>query len=646
MCGIAGILSAAPSLELGSQLRRMCDVQAHRGPDGAGYYLARDDGRHRIAEHPLEGVAPGGDAPIVALGQRRLAIIDVAGGFQPMADHGERAWITYNGEVYNFRELAAELAARGHRFRTRCDTEVVLAAYLEWGESFVERLVGMFALAIWDPRKRVLVLARDALGIKPLHWAEVGGRLVFASELKGILAAGGVDRALDLGALERYLDHDYIPAPLTIFRAVRKLEAGTLLTVSWESGQITVGAPRRYWNLVPSSDPSPSDSDWIEGVRERVERSVRAQLVSDVPVGAFLSGGIDSSVVVSSMASAAAGSVRTFSIGFREEAFSELPYARSVAESFGTEHAEFVVTTDLLDVLPRIVAQHDEPFADPSAVPTHYVCRETRRRVTVALSGDGGDEVFAGYNRYTEALLMNRVMSAIPASLRGPLGRLPEPAGPPFRRWVRGLKLLTGLDGFERYRFLMTRLDPARRAAMVRREVRAAMPAQPARGWLSEHFDAPPHADYLTRIQYTDLKSYLPEDVLTKVDRASMMHSLEVRVPLLDHTLVEYAFRMPSRLKVHRGAKKWVLKRAFRDRLDAGILARPKMGFGIPVDAWFRGALLPMARDLLLGTPDPYLEPAAVRQLLDEHAGGTATWGYPLWNLLVLKTWLSQQRDA
>ncbi len=643
MCGIAGILAADPSPGLARALRRMCDVQAHRGPDGAGYALGTPDGAGRVAEHVEALDVTGARAPIVALGHRRLAIIDVAGGFQPMGDPGARVWLTYNGEVYNFRELARELAERGHVFRTRSDTEVVLAAYLEWGAAGLERLVGMFALAIWDGRDRSLLLARDPVGVKPLHWAHQDGRFLFASELKGVRAGGELDRALDLAALDRYLDHDYVPAPFTIFRSVRKLEAARSLTVRWEPGRLTVEEPRRYWQLAPRVDPAPSAADWIDGVRERIERSVKAQLVSDVPVGAFLSGGIDSSVVVASMADAHQGAVRTFSIGFAEEAFSELPYARRVAERCGTEHTEFVVTTDLLDVLPRLVAHHDEPFADSSMVPTHYVCRETRRRVTVALSGDGGDELFAGYNRYSQALLMSAVMDRVPRPLHGPLRHLPEPARQPFRRWVRGVKLLAGLDGWERYRFLMTRLDRARRASLVRDEVRAATPPQPPRGWLASYFDAPRDADYLTRIQLTDFHSYLPEDVLTKVDRASMMHSLEVRVPLLDHHLAEYAFRMPSRFKFRRGEKKWVLKRAFRDRLDAEILKRPKMGFGIPIDGWLRGPLAPLARELLIETPDPYLDPSAVRTLWDEHTSGAAPWGYPLWNLLVLKVWLHQQ---
>ncbi len=641
MCGIAGILSREPSHALAATLKRMCDVQAHRGPDGAGYYFAAAGEGGRVVEFLDEGAI--GPAPVVALGHRRLAIIDVEGGFQPMGDPSGAVWLTYNGEVYNFRELAAELSARGHRFRTRSDTEVVLTAYLEWGDAFLERLVGMFALALWDGRRRALVLARDPVGIKPLHWALSEGRFLFASELKGVLAAGGIDRALDLEALDRYLDHDYVAAPFTIYRSVRKLEAAQRLIVRWDGGELRVDEPRRYWRLAPAIDPVPRPADWIEGVRERVERSVKAQLVADVPVGAFLSGGVDSSVVVASMADAHAGPVRTFSIGFREEAYSELPFARRVAEHCGTEHTEFVVTTDLLDVLPRLIAQHDEPFADCSMVPTHYVCRETRRRVTVALSGDGGDELFAGYNRYTQALLMRAVMDTIPRPLHAPLRHLPEPSIQPWRRYARGLKILAGLDAWERYRFLMTRLEPARRASLVRREVRDATPPQPARGALAAHFDAVSSADYLTRIQYTDFMSYLPEDVLTKVDRASMMHSLEVRVPLLDHTLVEYAFRMPARLKVHFGEKKWVLKRAFRDRLEGSILHRPKMGFGLPVQDWFRGALLPMARDLLLGTPDPYLEPGAVKRLLDEHVSGVADWGYPLWNLLVFKCWLGQE---
>ena len=614
MCGIAGIFQADGAPVATDLLRRMTDVLAHRGPDGEGFHV----------EGP------------VGLGHRRLAIIDVAGGVQPMGARDGSAWITYNGEVYNYRELRAELLALGFEFETSSDTEVVLAAYRAWGVGCLGRLRGMFAFAIWDATRRQIFLARDRVGIKPLVYSWDGTTLRFASEIKAILQDPRVPRQLDTGALQDYFAYQHVPAPATIFQGIRKLPPASYLVCSLGGREPEIGS---YWDLRLVPDHSVSDRDWIEQLDGILRESVRIHMLSDVPLGAFLSGGLDSSSVVACMASASSSPVKTFAIGFDEPDFDELSYARLVAKRYGTEHVEMVVKADVVNVLPRLAWQFDEPFADASAVPTYCVSKITREHVTVALSGDGGDESFAGYRRYAEALRLHRRMDSLPLSLAKPLLRSVAAAMPAGARGRRFIQML-GLSPVERYHRMMTCEVDESFGALLRPGVAAG--SRPGSGAFAELALQAGSDDYLSTLQYLDVRRYLPEDILTKVDRTSMLTSLETRVPLLDHVLMEHVARMPARMKMRNGSAKWVLKETMRDALPAEILNRRKMGFGVPLAGWFRKELRDFSRDVLL---DPrarqrgILRTAAVEGLLAAHQEGPRDFSSELWSLICFELW-------
>ena len=622
MCGIAGIVEVGGRGVDRALLTAMTTAQAHRGPDGDGF------------------VCRGG----VGLGHRRLAIIDLVTGDQPMPNDDRTMWIVFNGEIYNYRELRTELEARGSRFRTQSDTEVILRAYEAYGADCVTRLRGMFAFAVLDERARQVFLARDRVGIKPLvyHWD--GRRLLFASELKGILQAANVPRDLDLEALGEYLGYHYVAAPRTIFRAVRKLPPASTLTVSLDGG-----APRvaRYWTLRFAPQPRVSEDEWIEGLKAQLAHAVRSHMISDVPIGAFLSGGLDSSTVVALMAQASSTPVRTFSIGFAETDFDELAYARQVAARYGTDHYELVVKPSALDVLPKLAWHFDEPFADSSAIPTYYVSKITREHVTVALSGDGGDENFAGYRRYARAQQLHERLDRGMLRLAQPLLRLAAgalPVGAPGQAYTGFL----GAGEIGRYHRLMTyeRSETLRHllTSDLRGSVAAPGPAGFAR--LVAELGAP---DYVSALQLIDIHTYLPEDILTKVDRASMAVSLESRVPLLDHVLMEYAATIPSSLKLREGQGKHILKRAMASSLPGDILTRRKMGFGVPLGEWFRGELRELVRDVLLSRvarERGMFRPAAIARLLDAHEAGRRDYSARLWALVCLELWMGQWLDA
>ena len=622
MCGIAGIVEVGGRGVDRALLTAMTTAQAHRGPDGDGF------------------VCRGG----VGLGHRRLAIIDLVTGDQPMPNDDQSIWIVFNGEIYNYRELRTELEARGSRFRTQSDTEVILRAYEAYGADCVTRLRGMFAFAVLDERARQVFLARDRVGIKPLvyHWD--GRRLLFASELKGILQAANVPRDLDLEALGEYLGYHYVAAPRTIFRAVRKLPPASTLTVSLDGG-----APRvaRYWTLRFAPQPRVSEDEWIEGLKAQLAHAVRSHMISDVPIGAFLSGGLDSSTVVALMAQASSTPVRTFSIGFAETDFDELAYARQVAARYGTDHYELVVKPSALDVLPKLAWHFDEPFADSSAIPTYYVSKITREHVTVALSGDGGDENFAGYRRYARAQQLHERLDHGMLRLAQPLLRLAAgalPVGAPGQAYAGFL----GAGELGRYHRLMTyeRSETLRHllTSDLRGSVAAPGPAGFAR--LVAELGAP---DYVSALQLIDIHTYLPEDILTKVDRASMAVSLESRVPLLDHVLMEYAATIPSSLKLREGQGKHILKRAMASSLPGDILTRRKMGFGVPLGEWFRGELRELVRDVLLSRvarERGMFRPAAIARLLDAHEAGRRDYSARLWALVCLELWMGQWLDA
>jgi asparagine synthase (glutamine-hydrolysing) len=622
MCGITGIVRVDNAPVDSALLRQMTDALAHRGPDGEGFHI--------------EGPA--------GLGHRRLAIIDLATGVQPMAGPDGKTWITFNGEIYNFRELRPELESCGYRFRTTSDTEVILAAYEAWGVECLLRLRGMFAFGIWDIPRRRLFLARDRVGIKPLVYAWDGRRLIFASELKAILQESLFPRELDWDAFRDYLTFHYIPSPRTIFRQVRKLPPACYLLLDIERGEPEV---HRYWDLRFAPNPSLSESEWLEGLRWHLRDSVRSHLVSDVPIGAFLSGGIDSSTVVALMAQAVKGPVRTFSIGFDEADFDELTYAREVARRYGTDHTEFVVKPDALEAMPRLAWQFDEPFADSSALPTYYVSKITREHVTVALSGDGGDENFAGYLRYAQALTLHEWLDFLPGLLARPLFRMVSSLQPAGSRGQAYLEL-RGQDPIARYFQMVTyQRSETLRKLLTPDAQRKVVPEVNADSFCRvARLGGTP--DYISTLQYLDIHTYLPEDILTKVDRTSMLVSLEARVPLLDHVLMEFLATMPTTLKLHNGNGKAILKRAMANQLPSGVLNRRKMGFGVPLVAWFRGETTDYTRDILLGRrarERGLFKPDVVARLLENHRAGRRDQSAQIWSLLAFEAWARQWLD-
>ena len=616
MCGIAGLFRRdGAAVDMGL-LRRMTDILAHRGPDGDGFH----------ARGP------------VGLGHRRLAIIDLSTGDQPMSAADGSAWIVYNGEVYNYRELREELIAQGFTFRTTSDTEVVLTAYLAWGPECVRRLRGMFAFAIWDERARRLCLARDRVGIKPLVYAWDGHALRFASELKAILEDPTIPRELDWEAVRDYFTYHYIPAPRTIFRGIRKLPPASYLVCSLDGGEPEIVT---YWDLHMVPESRGSETEWALELDHLLHEAVRLHMMSDVPVGAFLSGGIDSSSVVACMARASSTPVKTFSIGFDDHDFDELRYARLVAARHGTEHFEMVLKPDVMSVLPRLSWQLDEPFADASAVPTYCVSKVTREHVTVALSGDGGDESFVGYRRYAEAVRMHERVDRTPLTWIKPLLRW---AGARRAPGARGREFLqaAGLPAIDRYIRMLTYQTPETLGGLLTPEAAGRVDLGAPLRALRAVAAGSGAGDYVSTLQYLDVHHYLPEDILAKVDRTSMLTSLESRVPLLDHVVMEHAARMPSGLKLRDGHGKHILKEAMRAHLPAEILTRPKMGFGVPLAGWFRGELRDFVRDVLT---DPrarqrgIVRPEAVSRLLDTHLEGSRDHSARLWALMSFELW-------
>lgn len=629
MCGIAGFADSTPgdserqsSARLEAEfslVHRMCEVIRHRGPD--------DEGVH---------VEPG-----LGIGMRRLSIIDLAGGRQPMHNETRTIWIVFNGEIYNYRELRRELETSGHQFYTSSDTESIVHAYEEWGEDAFRRLRGMFAVAIWDQRQRMLLLARDRSGIKPLHYTERNGRLYFGSEIKSLLAAGAVNPQLNLDALDHYLAFLYTPRDASMFEHVRKLPPGHYLR--WRDGRAEV---QQYWQIAAEETFTGSEADAAEQLRTVLADAVRSHMVSDVPLGAFLSGGVDSSAVVGMMARASSRPVKTFSIGFDEPEFDELEHARTVARHFGTDHHEFVVRPDGLSILDRLIAHFDEPFADSSAIPTWYVSEIARRHVTVVLSGDGGDELFGGYDRYLPHPRVAQFDRLAIPGLRGVAGLL----WPRLPHGTRGKNFLRHVakDPDGRYLDSVAFFQPDERASLYSPDVRAALSAG-AEQTLGRRFDRLSRLPLHSRMMRFDFETYLPEDVLTKVDRMSMAHSIESRVPLLDNEVIEFAATLPSRFKIRDGRRKHVLKEALRPLVPAPILDRRKQGFGVPLGVWFRGGLTDVFSSVL-GSPRArqrgYFHTSFVDRLVREHLSGTRDHTLRLWQLLVFELWHRQYLDA
>ena len=630
MCGISGLVYTDPERPVEhAVLGRMNAAIRHRGPDSDGFYFR----------------------PGVGLAMRRLAIVDLQTGGQPLSNEDGSVWIVFNGEIYNYPQLRPELERRGHVFRTHSDTEAIVHLYEEHGTDCVQHLRGMFAFAIWDEKRRRLFIARDRVGKKPLYYAEHDGALLFGSELKCLLQYPGFPREPDLAAIHHYLTLQYVPDPQSALRHARKLPPAHRLV--WEAGRVSI---ERYWELPYEPKWKTPAPELRERVRATITDAVRIRLMSDVPLGAHLSGGIDSAIIVGLMAGMMDRPVKTFSIGFKEAAFNELEHARTVAERFGTEHHEFIVEPAAIELLPSLVEHFDEPFADAAAIPTWYLARMTREHVTVALNGDGGDEAFGGYQRYYADPIAD-LYRLIPAPLRhGILDRLlralPVQSGRPVERSVstalrhlaRAADLSHGAS-IVRWGSFFTEEE---KRALYTPEMNQTLQAGPSSALLEESFRHALASTRLDRTLSTDVQNYLPGALLPKVDRMTMAHSLEARSPFLDHAVLELAARLPCSWKVRGTTTKRILRELFADLLPPSITRRGKMGFSVPLALWFRQTLAEPLGDLLLAADARiyrYLRRDGVRSIFHENAAGRADHGKRLWALLNLEIWLRKYAD-
>ena len=631
MCGITGLFDTRGKRPVDDViLRRMNASQTHRGPDEGSLHIE----------------------PGLGLGHRRLAIIDVATGHQPLANEDGSVVIVFNGEIYNYRELIPELQALGHVFRTRSDTECIVHAWEAWGEDCLQRLRGMFAFALWDRKRQCLFMARDRLGVKPLYYALLDdGTLLFGSELKSVLAHGGMRRDLDPLALEEYFALGYVAEPRTVFRQARKMPPGHCLRV--EHGQ-PLPAPREYWDVRFTLDNPLGLADAQAELVERLRESVRLRLVTEVPLGAFLSGGVDSSAVVAMMAGLSDEPVNTCSIGFDDPAFNESEFAQMVADRYRTNHRLEVVGSEDFDLIDTLARLYDEPYADSSAIPTYRVCELARKHVTVALSGDGGDEMMGGYRRYRMHLMEERMRAALPAGLRRPLFGLLGRMYPKADWAPRVLRAKTTFEGMARtsveaYFHSVSILRGPMRAQLFSDRLKGELAGYDALQLFERHARRAGTDDPLALIQYLDIKTYMVGDCNTKVDRAAMAHGLEVREPLLDHPLVEWLATLPSSLKVQGQEGKFLFKKAMEPHLPHDVLYRPKMGFAVPLARWFRGPLRQRVREAILG---PRLEMTGwfnrpyLQHLVDAHQSGARDYSAPLWTLLMFEAFLRNVVDA
>ena len=628
MCGIAGIFNTRDTSDVNADLlARITHALTHRGPDEAGF--------HR--------------EPGLGFGHRRLSVIDIAAGQQPMFSDDRRVALVFNGEIYNFKVLREELKTLGHHFRTRSDSEVLLRAWEQWGENCVGHLRGMFAFAVHDTRRDVFFLARDRMGIKPLFYGLMSnGELVFASELKSLTMHPLFRRSLDPLAIEDYFAYGYVPEPKTIYTAARKLSPGHTLTL--RRGQ-ALPAEQRYWVVPFAPGAARSEADLQAELQAELRDAVECHLEADVPLGAFLSGGVDSSAVVATMAEIVHEPVKTCSISFGDPKFDEAAYAAQVAERYHTDHFVRQVEADDFALIDKLAYLYDEPYADSSALPTYRVCELARSRVTVALSGDGGDENFAGYRRYRYHMLEERLRSLLPLSVRrgvfGPLGRVyPKADWAPKVLRAKSTFEALARDSVEGYFHSVSLMTNAQRSQLFSAGLRRELAGYNAVEVLRRHADAAPTQHPLSLIQYLDMKTYLVGDILTKVDRASMAHALEVRVPLLDHRFVEWASGVDPEYKLRAGEGKYVFKKAMESKLPHDLLYRKKMGFAIPVASWFRGPLKATLRDQVLGgelMESGLFDPGFLRHLVEHHQAGLKDYSAPLWSLLMFAGFLRQQ---
>ena len=622
MCGIAGLYNFKTFEPVPERLlKAMTDTLVHRGPDDEGFYISGP----------------------VGLGHRRLSIIDIESGHQPLANEDETVWVVFNGEIYNFMDLHDELVNKGHTFKTRSDTEVIVHLYEEEGERCFERLRGMFAIAIWDERKRKLILARDRVGKKPLFYFYDGSRIAFASEMKAILEVPGVPRDIDLEAVSDYFSFLYISAPKSIFKHIRKVLAGHFVVVS-DKGFRDV----EYWDINFAKTLVATEEEWCEKLLDTYREAVRLRLISDVPLGAFLSGGVDSSSVVALMSGLAEDSVTTCSIGFEEEEFNELEYAREIATQFNTDHHEEIVRPDAVGIVEKLVWHYDEPFADSSAIPTYYVSKMAREHVTVALAGDGGDENFAGYRRYYFDSRENIVRHLLPAPIRKPVfGTLASlyPKADWAPRVFRGKATFANLARapIDAYFRSVSAVQPELKDQLLHHDFKQELHGYDSLNVLNNYYEKANTADPLSRIQYVDIKTYLTDDILVKVDRASMAHSLEVRAPILDHKLMELAASIPSSLKLRGSSGKFIFKKALERILPENVLQRRKMGFAVPLAKWFRSELKDFAYSAIFArNQSAFLNEETVKQVWREHQGGLRDRSTELWTLLMFRLWERQ----
>ena len=626
MCGIVGVVRNDRSDIDEALLGRMCAAIRHRGPDDDGFYV---------------------NGP-VGFGMRRLAIIDLKSGQQPIHNQDRTAWIVFNGEIYNYRELRDKLEKLGHSFYTNSDTEAIVHAYDQYGADCPNHLRGMFAFAIWDERTQELFIARDRVGKKPLLYAQVNGQFIFGSEFSALLQHPDIGKEVDFEALNQYLSFICVPAPLTAYKAIRKLEPGHSLR--YRKGEIRI---ERYWQ--PDFSKKLDISEQEAGARtiEILREAVRVRLMSEVPLGAFLSGGIDSSAVVALMAEESSKPVKTFSIGFEEQDFSELHHARRVAEHVGADHHEFIVRPDALEVLPILVEHYGEPYADSSAIPTYYVARETRKHVTVALNGDGGDESFAGYERYAAMRLAERY-HRIPAVLRESVVRQAielMPSSETKRSRIQDVKRFVrsaSLPKVERYLRWVSVFDSQAKQGLFTENFRRQTQGDSAASMLDPWFARANGSGIVDAALLADIMTYLPNDLLVKVDIATMANSLEARSPFLDHHVIEFAASLPEKYKLRGLTTKYLLKQMLRKLLPAENLDRRKMGFGVPIGHWFRGKLQPFLRETLLAEASlkrGLFRPEAVKRLIELHTRGEGDYSPQLWTLLMLELWFQRFID-
>ena len=631
MCGITGLFDTRGRRDIDrAVLTRMNESQHHRGPVEGGVHLE----------------------PGVGLGHRRLSIIDLATGQQPLYNEDQSVCVVFNGEIYNYLELIPELQALGHVFHTRSDTEVIVHAWEAWGEKCVERFRGMFAFALWDRNQDCLFLARDRLGVKPLHYALLAdGTLLFGSELKSLLAHGGLPKDIDPLAVEEYFALGYVAEPRCIFKQARKLPPACTLLV--KRGQ-ALREPREYWDVRFTLDRRIGEAEAFEELTARLNESIRLRLMSEVPLGAFLSGGVDSSAVVALMAGLNSDPVNTCSIAFSDPAYNEAEFARQVAERYQTNHFVDTVESDDFDLIDTLARLYDEPYADSSAIPTYRVCQLARKHVTVALSGDGGDESFGGYRRYKLHMMEEGMRSALPLGVRRPLFGMLGRVYPKADWAPRVFRAKTTFEAMARtsveaYFHSMSLIRDPERSRLYSNSFRAELGGYSAIDVFNRHAARVGTDDPLGLIQYIDLHTYLVGDINTKVDRASMAHSLEVREPLMDHPLVEWLATLPSTLKLKRGEGKYLLKKAMEPYLPRDIMYRPKMGFAVPLARWFRGPLRQRVRDSLLDgriAESGLFNPQAIRQMVEQHESGRRDHSTPLWTLLMYDAFLRNVMDG